>query len=461
MGCAAALHPHWIYLPVLLLLYFRKSLHEIAKGALLLLVGYVYACYCAPGTPTQGVQSGVLSIQSVQPFSSPFQQSLLYRVHFNDHPCLLFQNKQERLIADREYFVDGTLEVKDKGTPVFKLKKMIKPLEETSGLVEWRFKKKEELRHYLSKKIPDQKAAHFLSALLTGDIDDRQLNLEFRKVGLSHLLAISGLDFALLAAFAGWILRRFFPYKVSSALLLIFISGFFFFLGISPSILRAYIAIALYLVARLFDFQTAPLNLLGAALVAELLYDPLTIENVGFQLTFACTLGLLLFYRRFDILLCNFLPKRPLITLQALSFFHQHIALLSGLIRQTLAATLAAHLLALPLCLYHFHVFPLLSLLYNLFFPVASALSLLLCFLALTLGPMGSIIHLLNSLYTGFLMRLVAASPPLLNYSLYVPQVLFPLVISLIAIICKAGLTESPIRAHNGELFHGDRSSVG
>lgn len=445
LGSAFALHPHWIYLPALFLLWFKRPLQKVAVGALLLLSAYGYTLYRIPPPLPEGIQTGILSIDCVQPFSSPFHHSLLYRAKFNQIPCTLFFSvEKERPLAICNYFVEGELVAKDHGPPTFKPKRKFVPLQENRGIVEWRFQQKERLRQYLYRKISDHRAAHFLSALLTGDVDDRQLSLEFRKVGLSHLLAISGLDFALLAAFLGWLLRLFLPMRASDALLLLLMCGYFFFLGVSPSILRAFTAIALFLVARLFNFQARALNLLGAALIVELLYDPLTIQHPGFQLTFLCTIGLLFFFRPFDQFLCRFLPKRPLHLVSALPFFDQHIALLSGLIRQSLAATLAAHLLALPVCLYQFHSFPAISLLYNLFFPFGSGIALLLAFLGLALGPLGSFIHILNSAYTGFLLRLIASPPPLLEYSFYVARFPFALLIALLTALIWLGIDRKP-----------------
>lgn len=463
LGCSFALHFHWIYTICIFLLWFKKPLQQVLQGLALLLAAYCYTLTDAPGPVPEGNQTGILTIHSIQPYSSPFHHSLLYRAELNGHPCsLFFKQGEERLTANCDYFVEGQLIVKERGPPTLKLKKTFSSIEGSWSLAEWRYTQKEKVRRFLSSKMSDQKAAHFLSSLLTGDIDDRQLSLEFRKVGLSHLLAISGLDFALIAAFVGWILRLFLPYRLSLSIQLLFMSAFFFFLGVSPSILRAFVAIALYLIARLFDFQARALHLLGAALIAELIYDPTSIENLGFQLTFLSTFGLLVFYRPMDNFLCYLLPKRPLKILQSMPFFHQHIALFAGWIRQALAITLAAHLLALPVCLYHFHTFPLISLVYNLFFPFLTGLSLLLCLIGLSLGPLGDWVHILNNAFTGMLMRLVASFPPLLDYTLYIGRLPFAPVILFIAGIVWLGLTESPLRIHNTGLFKdGDRSSVG
>ncbi len=107
LGCAFALHAHWIYLFALILLWIKKPLQKVAMGTLLLLSAYGYTLYRIPPEITSGVNGGILSIDSVQPYSSPFHHSLLYRSHFNQTPCTLFFSLEEdRPLANCDYFVE-------------------------------------------------------------------------------------------------------------------------------------------------------------------------------------------------------------------------------------------------------------------------------------------------------------------------------------------------------------------
>lgn len=447
LGCGFAVYPHWVYVPILLLFWKSYSLQKILMGLTLVLAAYGYARYRMPGKIPEESSFGILSIDSIQPSTSPFHHSLLYRAHFNGIACNLFFPKQHSpLSAKWDYFVEGRLTPKEHGVPTFKPnKKTFAPISSKKRyLVGWRFEQKERLRRFLFSKIKEPKVFHFISALLTGDVDDRQLTLEFRKVGLSHLLVISGFHFALLATCFAYVLRRFLSQRLSSLILLGLLSGYFIFLGITPSILRAFVTIFLFLFAELFNLQQRPLNFIGAALIVEVLYNPLVVQHVGFQLTFLCTLGLLLFFRRMELLFRYLFPKRSVAVMRALPFFDRQIAKIAGLLRQSLAVNIAAHLLALPVCLYHFHSFPFLSLLYNLFFPLGCSCSLILSCIGLILGPFGGWIHCINNSYTDFLLRLVSAAPPLLDHSLVIPSFSFSLLLFLLSAILWLGLDQKP-----------------
>jgi competence protein ComEC len=87
------------------------------------------------------------------------------------------------------------------------------------------------------------------------------------------------------------------------------------------------------------------------------------------------------------------------------------------------ALALAVNLTALPLTLYHFHKFPLMGFLYNLFFPFLVALCMLLLLLALASGLLlpwlGNLLHALNGCYTKAILGLVSTLPPHLDTTLY------------------------------------------
>jgi predicted membrane metal-binding protein len=70
--------------------------------------------------------------------------------------------------------------------------------------------------------------------MLTGDVDDRLLNLEFNRLGLQHILGVSGFQFVLLAALVGFLFRLILPYKIATCGLILSLTAYFFFLATLP-----------------------------------------------------------------------------------------------------------------------------------------------------------------------------------------------------------------------------------
>ena len=125
-------------------------------------------------------------------------------------------------------------------------------------------------------------------------------------------------------------------------------------------------------------------------------------------------------------MLQSLLPKRSRSEVKILNTLSRHAYLLSSFLRQALSLTLAVNLLLLPLLLYHFHQFPLLSLLYNLFFPFFVGVSLSLLLLALVFQllfpPLSHLLYSLTGSITSLLLDLASYPPLALDYSLRVPD---------------------------------------
>lgn len=320
-------------------------------------------------------------------------------------------NTEQRPLATHRYFIPGHLKKNERGGYAFFIKKNASwnKGEKIFGLAEWRFAAKKNFKEHLHKVIEDKHVAAFLSGIVTGEFDDLQLSQQLGRFGLQHLMAISGLHFSLLASMLAFTMSALFSKRLASVLLIILLSTYFIFLGNSPSILRAWIAISLLFVGQLFGKRSSALNTLGVALLVIVLLNPISIQSLGFQFSFAITAAILLGYVPCDLLLQKLFAKRTLSHLMAMPLLEQHGYLFLCFLRQALSLSLAINIIALPLTLFYFQTFPLLSLIYNLFFPFMFSFSMLLLVLACFWGPLipwlSIQIHGINESYTHFLLN--------------------------------------------------------
>ncbi len=424
LGTAFALVFHWSYfIPLILCLYSYRQ--KLIPGLLAWTLGALCALlsYTLPDLKEEGVEgTGTFKIESVSYIQSPFQRSVQFKGILKEFstlknvPCrIYFQENKPRPLGSSDLTVSGQLIPKGHRHYVLKIKSL--ETLPTFRLAEWRFDLKNKLRSHLGLHFKDSKSRAFLLSMLTGDIDDRLLALEFNRLGILHLLGISGFQFALLAFLFGAIFRLVFPYRIATILLILFLTAYAFVLGDSPPIERAWVGITLYLTALLCGYRISALNALGIALIWQLVKDPLLIFHLGFQFSFLCTAAILVVYPLFRSWLAHVFPLRSFREAIRMPLLDQHGHLLSFFCREALALNAAIHLATLPLIFFHFHKFPVLSLLYNLFLPAAVSLVYLLLIIGVafdaTIPFLGSWIHLLNNGLTNLILK-VATHPPAL-----------------------------------------------
>lgn len=136
-----------------------------------------------------------------------------------------------------------------------------------------------------------------LPGLIDGDTTrlDPSLSSAFRATGMTHLLAVSGSNVAMIIGAVLLVARWSRRGPSATALLCTFaLLGFVVLVRPSPSVLRAAAMGALGLVALATGRNRAALPGLAASVAALILYDPQLATDIGFSLSVFATGGLLL-----------------------------------------------------------------------------------------------------------------------------------------------------------------------
>src|SRR5690606_13978 len=137
--------------------------------------------------------------------------------------------------------------------------------------------------------------AGLVAALLVGeraDLSPETLEA-FRRSGVVHLLAVSGLHVGLLAGLVNVALGRLLPQtKRRWPALVVVLAGFAAMTGLRPPVMRAALFCALALAAPLFKRPVDPLNLIGLVLLAILVPAPLLLYDVGLRMSVVAVVGI-------------------------------------------------------------------------------------------------------------------------------------------------------------------------
>jgi competence protein ComEC len=135
---------------------------------------------------------------------------------------------------------------------------------------------------------------------------DRRVRDAVIRLGIAHLLALSGMHLGVVALLAIALARA--APRGREVLVLAALTLYVGVVGDVASLSRAYLMAALLLLARLLARPARPVDALGKALFIMLLVSPVSIRSVGLQLSFAATLAVLLVVGRFAWLRN---PSRP------------------------------------------------------------------------------------------------------------------------------------------------------
>ncbi|MFA6915166.1 MAG: ComEC/Rec2 family competence protein [Parachlamydiales bacterium] len=443
---------------------YRKLLTRLLLSALVFFSGYFYAGMHKIDLtiPSSGIYgTAVLELQEASYKKTAigprwFVKGTLLEISTQEGTFtpaipvkLVFNGKENAFVPSLRtvWKVEGTLKLSNaQGTFQFKSdpKSPWVPLSQSwKGLF---YEKRQEIKDGIKEYIQihlNNRSGPFLGGMIVGEFDDIVLRHQFGKFGLQHILAISGFHFSLLALALGIFFRLFLPFHYVNIALIVVLTGYFILLGLTPSVIRAWAAIVLALSAYFISRRPSGLNLLGAGLLAVLLIDPLYAAHMGFQFSFGITAAILLFCSRFERSLNRLVPTRPLNIASAWNTAAQHCYIAAYSLKGTLALSSAVNIAAIPLVLYHFHSFPLFSLIYNLFFPFFIGISLLLLLLGVfahaVLGDLGTVVHWLNAKYTHFVMGMALDAPPSMDIQWYIPEIPVSMILLVMSLIFAAG----------------------
>jgi competence protein ComEC len=221
----------------------------------------------------------------------------------------------------------------------------------------------------------DIPAGPLVSAMaLGGDVVDLPFEIKdwFVRVGLAHALAASGFQVSLIVSAVINITQRFLSKKWQFGLGLLAIGLFVGMTGFQPSVVRAAVMGGAVLLSLLIGRQLRALNSLLLAAVLLLVVNPIWVWDVGFQLSFLATLGLVV-------------SAAPL---------QKRLDWLPPTLAELVAVPLAATIWTMPIQLWHFKVLPLYALPANI---ITSPLVAIISMGGMVSAALGAIFPVLGS----------------------------------------------------------------
>ncbi len=189
-------------------------------------------------------------------------------------------------------------------------------------------------------------------ALILGDkgLISQEVTMQFTNTGAMHVLAVSGLHIGIIMQILMKFLELFSRYVSKRNGLIVIIAVMWIYAvitGLSPSVLRAVFMFTILGVSQISSLNYDIYNSLFFTAFVLFVIDPLTLFDIGFQLSFLAMLGIFLYY---SMIRTGFYFKKRLFQMAW----------------DGIAIGFAAQIMTTPLSLYYFHQFPNYFILSNL-----------------------------------------------------------------------------------------------
>jgi len=200
---------------------------------------------------------------------------------------------------------------------------------------------------YLENHFPPD-IASLSAALIFGDqgMLDPQLLENYQKIGIVHLLAISGLHVSLLIGMFFYLgLRLGMTRQFMANLMLLLLPAYAVLTGGSPSVIRSVLMMFLIFLTVKWGkhLHLMPVDAISLACIVYLLINPLVILDIGFQLSFAVSFAIILSARH----ILMFYPDNT---------------------RRMLVTSIISQLAALPILFYHYFELSLIGIIANMLY---------------------------------------------------------------------------------------------
>ena len=274
--------------------------------------------------------------------------------------------------------------------------------------------------------FPDPEAS-LLAGILLG-VDNglpKDLQQAFKDTGTAHIIAISGFNIAIIAELFLAIFGRAFGKRRGAVFAGLGIIFYTLLVGADAAVVRAAVMGVTALFARHFGRQQDGLNTLFGVGALMALFNPYYLQDVGFQLSFFATLGLILYAQPLEAFTTRLLTQYAIrntgtqvdtytgtqTDAQSLIPNSQFVPRASSLITNFFLLTLAAQVTTLPIMAYHFNRLSLVSFIANPFILPAQPAVMILGGLADILGmifrPLGQLAAFIAWPFVTYTIRVV------------------------------------------------------
>ena len=148
----------------------------------------------------------------------------------------------------------------------------------------------------IEEMVPEKYSGIF-TGLILGNTDniEEKIKENFNIANISHVLAISGMHITYIIIGVEIILKNLLGKLKTRVVIIVVLMAYMFITGFSPSIVRASIMGILLIFSKISHRRNDIWTQISLSLLILLIYNPFLITNVGLQLSYLGTIGIIIF----------------------------------------------------------------------------------------------------------------------------------------------------------------------
>lgn len=208
---------------------------------------------------------------------------------------------------------------------------------------------KEKINYLISEN-----EASILKGIILGDTSniEEKMYEKFRVSNISHILAVSGMHVSYIVIGIKLLLDKKIGKRKTKYIIITILIFYMFLTGFSTSIVRATIMSIIVILSGILYRKNDIWTSISFSLLIILIYNPFAILDIGLQLSYAGTIGIILFCKNVLEIFNNVKSKKEKVNKK----INKNILKIQKL-KEILAVTVSVQIAILPIMIYHFNIF--------------------------------------------------------------------------------------------------------
>ena len=234
----------------------------------------------------------------------------------------------------------------------------------------------------IEKKIDNllaEEQASILKGILLGKTEDIEKDTyeKFRVTSIAHVLAVSGMHVAYIILGINVILTKYLGKRKTKIITIFVLINYVFVTGFSASIVRATIMGILYILSGILYRKNDIWTSISISLLVILIYNPFIIMDIGLQLSYIGTIGIIIINKT----ILNLIRNIKLNKSKKKYKINRKKLLKAKKIQEILGVIVSAQIVVLPIMIYHFNLFGTYFLISNLMISIIIGPIIILSFI--------------------------------------------------------------------------------